>query len=1333
LPALGLLSALSVTEAAADGPAIVLPAGGWISATVSVPAGNQIAGDYVSVSEPSSTPLCWPCQSGQADSTVPLGWQPAGTTYQLAMEVYHYNIFGPVYSGTYYSDGSAGNSPGPGATVTQVNADKWSVAFEDTGATPNPDVIVTITDLPDPNGDATPAYQTSLLGNGNLTNNKPYPCAGDPVNCATGNFTESATDSSVPGRGPALDLTRTYNSLAAATTSPFGYGWSNSYSMSLNPDTVCNCLATITQENGATVSFATDTNGNWNPRFSGTFASLTHNADGTWTFVRRARSIFTFSATGQLISESDPNGYTTTLSYNGSAQLTTVTDSAGRTLRFTYGTNGDVVSVTDPAGNVTHYGYDTAGELASVTDPTGALTAYGYVADHLLTTVTKPDGGVLTNSYNSTGQVTQQSDPMGRTTSFMYGSGTTTITEANGSTTDETFNAQDELLSRTAAAGTGLANTTTYTYDPTTYSELSSTDGAGHTTNYAYDANGNRTTTTDPLGNVTAKTYNNLDEVVTSTTPLGITTTNTYDASGNLLSVSTPLSGTSSTQTSTYSYGDPSHPGDVTASTDPDGHITTFSHDAQGDVNKTTDPLGDVTTQRYSVLGEKIASTSPNGNVNGGNPAAYTTTYTYDQLGRLLTTTDPLGNATTNGYDGDGNLVSSTTPGHETTHYAYNADEQPVATTEPNGAASSTTYDAAGNVASQTDANGKTTTYGYNALNEKVLSKDALGNTTTYTYDMAGNLATAANPSGQITTYTYNADHKELSASYTDGTPNVAYYYDADGNLVAMTDGTGYTYYGYDGLDRVVNEGPTYGNPVMFYSYDLDNKLVGLTYPSTLNVTRTFDAAGRMTSVNDGGGRVTSFSYDPNGNMVTISHPDGSTDSYAYNADNQTRNVTAATTNTTLYNLTTPRNADGNVTSQTSSLPQSASVTTGYNYDAKQQLTGTTVGTGSLSTPASGFSYDGDGNMTTTSLAGQTTTTNTYNAGDELVSSTNPSGQGNTAFTYNAQGERTSQTTTVAGQPLTTNYTWNQAGELTGVANPALTAASNQLGSQVSLHYTYNGLGLLSTLSYDLVEGTPQIISDGIHDFIRGPGGLVVEELTVGAEPVYYHHDQLGSVKALTGPNGHELVSYTYSAYGASTASSTAVVNPFGFADSYTEYTSGLIYLLNRWYDPATAQFLSVDPLVSLTGAAYPYAGSDPVNETDPLGLWPGEGLVHDVLDLVALPVYATYYLPYEAGKAINEAGCSLGAIGCAISHAVVAVAPTPAFGLPIPVLEATGLAGDAGIDQLKIWLGLVPPSYGICDEGQNIPLLPRSIDGGGPTVHNAPGLRKNGGLDFEW
>ena len=63
--------------------------------------------------------------------------------------------------------------------------------------------------------------------------------AGDPVNTENGDFTQSATDFTIPGYGPALDFTRTYDAQAAqrqtvaGTPGPLGYGWTDNWATSL--------------------------------------------------------------------------------------------------------------------------------------------------------------------------------------------------------------------------------------------------------------------------------------------------------------------------------------------------------------------------------------------------------------------------------------------------------------------------------------------------------------------------------------------------------------------------------------------------------------------------------------------------------------------------------------------------------------------------------------------------------------------------------------------------------------------------------------------------------------------------------------------------------------------------------------------------------------------------------------------------------------------------------------------------------------------------------------------------------------------------------------------
>ncbi|NUS16386.1 MAG: hypothetical protein HOY69_34165 [Streptomyces sp.] len=51
-----------------------------------------------------------------------------------------------------------------------------------------------------------------------------------------GDYTTSVTDAAVPSAGPALDVSRTYNSLDPRTSLLFGAGWSSRYDMTVQPD-----------------------------------------------------------------------------------------------------------------------------------------------------------------------------------------------------------------------------------------------------------------------------------------------------------------------------------------------------------------------------------------------------------------------------------------------------------------------------------------------------------------------------------------------------------------------------------------------------------------------------------------------------------------------------------------------------------------------------------------------------------------------------------------------------------------------------------------------------------------------------------------------------------------------------------------------------------------------------------------------------------------------------------------------------------------------------------------------------------------------------------------
>jgi RHS repeat-associated protein len=127
-------------------------------------------------------------------------------------------------------------------------------------------------------------------------------------------------------------------------------------------------------------------------------------------------------------------------------------------------------------------------------------------------------------------------------------------------------------------------------------------------------------------------------------------------------------------------------------------------------------------------------------------------------------------------------------------------------------------------------------------------------------------------------------------------------------------------------------------------------------------------------------------------------------------------------------------------------------------------------------------------------------------------------------------------------------------------------------------------------------------LQDGTASYLYGPGGLLLEQIDSGGTPYYYHADQLGSIRALTNGSGAVANHYTYDAYGQRTTTGSAY-NPFGYAGEYTDAESGLLYLRARYYDPATQQFLTVDPLLAWTEQAYNYVDGNPLNATDPAGL----------------------------------------------------------------------------------------------------------------------------------
>jgi RHS repeat-associated protein len=873
-----------------------------------------------------------------------------------------------------------------------------------------------------------------------------------------------------------------------------------------------------------------------------------------------------------------------------------------------------------PPQGVTYNLYDTDGnQLYSTTgvyEPGSTTASYQPTtyqlfkgnsvtlgSTHITCTATPPSTSLPCATINADGVVTQLAyDPQGDLTSSSMpdGNGTEMATTSYGYDGDGEQNSMVAPDGNLAGANAGNYTTiTAYNFDGQKTS-VTQAGGTGATatprlTSYGHDADGNQTTSEDARGFTTTTAYNADDRQALVTDPSGNATLTCYDGDGNTTEVVPPAgvaanSLTSASCPSSYpsGYGDRLAADATTYTFDASdnqistttpapagqsGHeTTTVTYDGAGNVTKTTAPpasgsTSQVTVDTYNSAGQQATQTT-----GFGTTAAATTSYCHDPNGDNTSVVAPDGNTSGTAACETSSpwvISSSSNPtqaGFQTTA-AYDSTGEMVSTTSPataaapSGAASSETYDPAGNVLTSTDPDGITTTW-------------------TYT---PGNLKSGV-------TYSGSSAH------------SLTYAYDADGQMTGMTDGTGSSSYLDDPFGELISArngaGQTTG-----YGYDADGNPAGITYPlpasaawaTSDTVTYGFDHADRLNSVTDFNGNKITVGDTADGlpNSLGLAAT-GDTISTTYDQTDVPSAITLTNGSSTLQSFAYSDAPSGAILTETDT-PSSPQSPAAYGYDARSRVTSMTAGT---SAPLN-YSFDAGGNLTMLPNGAS----GSYDKAGELTSAV-VSGT-TTSYAYSADGERL---TAKQGSATLASGIWNGARELTayGDAAASMSAATydgNGLRASTTTTPT-GGSATTENFTWNLVTQTPQLLLNSDNAFIYADGNTPAEQvsLSTGAAS-YLVADSLGSVRGISSSSGSLTATTSYDGFGnPETGGGLTSHSPFGFAGAYTDPT-GLIYLINRYYDPATGQFTALDPAVAQTRQPYEYAGGNPVSDTDPTGL----------------------------------------------------------------------------------------------------------------------------------
>jgi RHS repeat-associated protein len=410
--------------------------------------------------------------------------------------------------------------------------------------------------------------------------------------------------------------------------------------------------------------------------------------------------------------------------------------------------------------------------------------------------------------------------------------------------------------------------------------------------------------------------------------------------------------------------------GAFTGPADVIGVRLTAQRDGLGNITGWTLKLASDTVETYGANGKLLTITSRSGVAQ---------TLAYDTAGQLASVTDSFGHQLLFSFS-NGRIATITQPDGQLIQYTYDANKNLTQVTDAMGRVRQYHYERGGSyLTGITDENAQRhSTYTYNDYTNLAVSTELAGGVNKYTIAYPGDISrTVTDPQGNVQSLSLAVNWgvrrftSSASTSKCAGCSNSkSATYDANANLASQRDfNGGLTCYAYDlarNLETVRVEGfasAVASCPASLATYTptagtLERKIVTAWHA-------TFRVPTSITEAN----RTTSFTHDPNGNVLSRTVTDTSvtpnvsrTWNYTYNAfgrvltedgprtdatDITTYTYYTCTTGFQCGQLNTITNALGHVTTynsynahgQPTQITDANGLATSLTYDARQRLT----------------------------------------------------------------------------------------------------------------------------------------------------------------------------------------------------------------------------------------------------------------------------------------------------------------------------------------------------------------------------------------------------------